>query len=535
MLRLKASQVAQRAIKLLAVAALFLFVGNAQASNRLALVIGNANYDHVPSLATPTADARAVAAALRGMGYVVNVQTDMGNAMLRNVLSDFARQASGADAAIIYFAGYGITVDSQNYLLPVDASPETRAGLIQMLPADALYRAVDGVRGPKLVILDASRHASFATGIGADHGFAAPVQMTPNLLILYAAQAGTVAADRGGANSALAQALVRDLPGAGDDFAVAVGKVRQDVRAATGGQQDPAIFGSVAMQIAGPENGNIHPDESNNPPDNVPADKDLAMWEAIGPSPDKSQLQTYLMLFPNGAHVGEAKTRLAALSGPQPHRLDNPRRDSDPYTSGMPAFTPWPPPVPSEQMVLSRERLTAGLNTDPSLGAIGQRLSHALRSAGYSEFTFYRVPTGFAIVAKLEQIAADGTPEPQRSRFNDPNAQSDFSLARYIEHLFYAPKGFYRLIVFAVTSEPIVPKGAAQADRMKSMVAGGANKLPSAYNKMKFTIDHDVTALIYEFSKSGDKQVSVLMPGRLDARTHLEKSGLYSRLMNGGQ
>jgi hypothetical protein len=197
----------------------------------------------------------------------------------------------------------------------------------------------------------------------------------------------------------------------------------------------------------------------------------------------------------------------------------------------MPDF-PWPPPEPSEKMTLPRDRLAVGLGANPSLGALSHKLTAALEGAGYSEYAFFRAPDGFALVARLERFRPDGTPEADANRFLDPDAEKPFSLAAYIQHLFFAPEGYYRLIVFVVSDQPVVasaPRPSAAA--ATAWLRQGANVLPQGYEDMPFTAGHQVSALIYEFRKHGQDRIATLEPGELDARTHLVKSGLYAALV----
>lgn len=497
-----------------AVATLVAFAVPAAAdSSHIALVIGNASYESLPELANPANDVRAVASTLRGIGYTVETQTDIGRAQLLNALANFAQRASSADAAIVYFAGYGIATGSINGLVPIDANSP-----LNTVAASELYGAVAPARGLKLVILDASRRNPF----GGDGGLVAERSSISGLVILSAAQPGAVAGD-----GPFTAALLSDMPLLRTDAGVFANRVRADVKGATSSAQEPAV---VIGTATGPHEAQYNGAGGGDP--GTEEERDNGMWNAIAANADATQLQTYLRYHPNGQHAAEARARLSGTY--YGHAYDPHPHVNDPY-AGLPSF-PWPPPPPSEKMVLPRDKLLAGLGATPSLGAIGQKLTRTLVAAGYPEYSFYRVPDGFAIVARLEQISADGSPEPQGERFLDPDAQAEFSLQAYLAHLFYAPQGFYRLIVFVVTPQAVVPRGPApKAEKMQTLLANGATKLPSAYNQQTFTADHDVTALIYEFRKSGSTGVLALTPGRLDARTHLQKAGLYDRLMNGGR
>src|SRR5262245_34978850 len=89
---------------------------------RVALVIGNAGYKVGP-LRNPGNDAAAVAEAFEKklLFDKVILRQDLGLDGFRTVLHQFARDATGADTAVVYFAGHGMEMNGRNFLIPVDA------------------------------------------------------------------------------------------------------------------------------------------------------------------------------------------------------------------------------------------------------------------------------------------------------------------------------------------------------------------------------------------------------------------------------
>ena len=103
-------------------AAMVLCAGPAHAEKRVALVIGNSDYQNASKLANPVNDAKAMAEMFRQAGFeVVEAKTDLGNLEFKRVAREFTAIARDADIAVMYFAGHGIEVNGTNYLLPVDA------------------------------------------------------------------------------------------------------------------------------------------------------------------------------------------------------------------------------------------------------------------------------------------------------------------------------------------------------------------------------------------------------------------------------
>ena len=221
---------------------------------RVALVISNANYENTPTLTNPPLDAEAVAEILRDMRFdEVDVLLDATADALRKRLRDFALKARLADVAVIYYAGHGLEADGQNYLVPVDARLETDLDVsFETVGIDLAVRAVNGAKKLKLIILDACRDNPLVAGRPADgksRSFGtglAPIETAGDVLVSYAAAAGKVALDGpAGDNSPFAKALVNHLRAPGVDVRQVLGRVRDDVKRATGDKQQPFIYASL--------------------------------------------------------------------------------------------------------------------------------------------------------------------------------------------------------------------------------------------------------------------------------------------------
>src|SRR5262245_57355750 len=121
---MQATAMAARMGRLLWIGVLWwLSLAAAHAEKRVALVIGNAGYQHAPALANAANDAEAVAKMFRDAGFTaVELRRDVGATELRRALREFTRDLGDADIAVVYYAGHGIEIDGANYLIPVDAS-----------------------------------------------------------------------------------------------------------------------------------------------------------------------------------------------------------------------------------------------------------------------------------------------------------------------------------------------------------------------------------------------------------------------------
>ena len=85
------------------------------AGQRVALVVGNAAYEHVPALATASNDAADIGAALERLGLAVTRIDDADQETLRRGLHEFAMAAGAAETAVVFYAGHGIAVEGRNF------------------------------------------------------------------------------------------------------------------------------------------------------------------------------------------------------------------------------------------------------------------------------------------------------------------------------------------------------------------------------------------------------------------------------------
>lgn len=166
------------------------------------------------------------------------------------------------------------------------------------------------------------------------------------------------------------------------------------------------------------------------------------------------------------------------------------------------------------------------------LGDIDRLLSNSLFQSGYIEKSYYLVPEGFAIVTQMEQTFPDGRPRIGTERWSVQAAPrvEEWSLAAYLRALLTAPEGYYRVIALIVTPVRFTEASASITGQQGiALVRGGSNRPPDEIERQPVDPDVVCTALIYEFQRR-QGMPDVLVPGRLDAMTHLRQSGLWAAL-----
>ena len=300
------------------------------APERVALVIGNAAYQHASRLANPLNDAADVAAALERVGFSVTSLTDAGKQELERGLQAFRRKAAAAKIAAVFYAGHGIEVDKHNYLVPVDARLQTDGDVkYETVSLDLVMETVEGAKEFRLVVLDACRENPFLASMRREagstrsigRGLARAEPTGGGTLLAYSAKEGTVAADGSGRNSPYTEALLRYLEEPGLEVGLMFRKVRDAVVESTGQAQEPFAYGSLSAKGAY----FIPPVGPPDPTDETPgggavADgpgMELEYWKSVNaiedPGAKVAALLAYRERFSEGVYASLADIQLKAL------------------------------------------------------------------------------------------------------------------------------------------------------------------------------------------------------------------------------
>lgn len=214
---------------------------------RVALVIGNAAYQQAP-LANPVNDARAVSALLRRLGFVVTEAHNAGKRQMRELADQFAAGLRPGDLAWFYFAGHGMQVRQENYLIPVDFQAASEADVpYEAYSAEQLRDKMEasGAR-LRLLVLDACRNNPFRGVRSAGGGLAAMRSDAEGTLIAFATGDGNVADDnRGEGNGLFTRYLIQELAAPGVSIEEAFKRVKEQVYLASGKRQNPFTYDNV--------------------------------------------------------------------------------------------------------------------------------------------------------------------------------------------------------------------------------------------------------------------------------------------------
>lgn len=224
-------------------------------NKRVALVFGNSAYTAGVPLRNTIKDANSVAAALSQLKFdSVETYADVNRHEMVNALSNFSVLAEGAEIAIVYFAGHGMEINNETYLLPVDAAIDhVRQVSFEAIGLKEVLGVVDRAKLLRLVILDACRENPFRGAMRGIEGSRSIGRGLPNIepavdtLVAYAAMHGTLASD-GNAddkNGPYVQALLDHIQTPNLEIRMMFGRVRDSVVSLTNQGQTPHVYGSL--------------------------------------------------------------------------------------------------------------------------------------------------------------------------------------------------------------------------------------------------------------------------------------------------
>ncbi|MGC2810076.1 MAG: caspase family protein, partial [Bradyrhizobium sp.] len=281
------------------------FLPEAHAEGRVALVIGNAAYANAPPLRNSRNDADDMSEQLRRLGFEVVDGRDLDSRGMRVALARFAQKLKGTAAALFYYSGHGLQIDGQNYLVPVDAQVDADSIMaFELVKLDDVIEALGYTTGTRLLVLDACRSNPFAKALAQRGGSRggeitrglARVEQTQGMLIAYATQPNAVAADGTGRNSPFTYALVREMQEPGIEVGTLFRHVAVNVNRDTRGQQTPELSVSLLGDFY------LNPQES-----------DIDAWRKMGPSASVDTLKAFISKFPSSSLIDVARAKIDTI------------------------------------------------------------------------------------------------------------------------------------------------------------------------------------------------------------------------------
>jgi len=212
---------------------------------RLALVIGNSNYDKGP-LNNPVNDALLMAKTLESLDFDVILDTNIAiRGEFLNTIREFGNKRSDYDVAFVYYAGHGIQVGAENFLLPTKVNFETEYDVMDnAVSVQNIMRYLTGMTNQvNILVLDACRDNPFEGNWNKTRslkgGGLAKIPPPTGSLIAFSTDAGNTASDGDGKNSVYCQSLCENMMLENTSLDQVFRNVRSDVLKITNGNQRP--------------------------------------------------------------------------------------------------------------------------------------------------------------------------------------------------------------------------------------------------------------------------------------------------------
>ena len=410
----------------------------ALADKRVAFVVGNGDYKNVVPLPNPPIDAKAMAKALRNVGFEVVEGSNLTRDTMTDKLLDFGRKAQGADVALFFYAGHGIAVNGINYLLPVDANlkSEMDVKLGAAINVETTLEQTMGDAKVKLVFLDACRDNPFAASIRsasptrsvAVSSGLAEMKSGEGTLIAFATGPGQTALDgQQGTNSPFTRALLANLTAPGVEIQQAMTKVRAQVNEETNKGQLPwghtNLIGSVYLNpVSAPADGPAAsaPNTPSAPAMAANSEVELEFWRSIKDSNKPEELNAYLSNYPSGQFKSLALARIASLQ-------DGPSTTTRNLTTGIDkaVFTDDATQVSEDQIGLDKgqrrdvQRRLTGLGFDTKVSGKFDDSTRAVitrwqAARGYPKSGFFNKLQHTALLSEI--VARNDEPEEHSER-----------------------------------------------------------------------------------------------------------------------
>lgn len=311
------------ALRLLAWAAFVLVAlsaNQARAEPRLALVIGNSSYA-TNALSNPRNDAELMAHALKTVGFDVVKLIDADQAGMKRAVLEFGRRLRASDAVgLFYYAGHGVQVGGENYLIPVDADiKDAEEVALSGLSLGELLKTMERASSRlNIAILDACRDNPFPSATRSGTRGLAPVKAPTGTLIAYATGPGEVALDGNGTHSPYSEALAAAIPTIGVSIEEVFRRTRRKVLEVTVQKQTPWEHSSLTGEFF------FRPKSAEPEASLRPADygltharlSEIRDWEKIKDTGDISVLKAHAERYPEGVFREVVALKVSRLENP---------------------------------------------------------------------------------------------------------------------------------------------------------------------------------------------------------------------------
>lgn len=289
---------------------------------RVALVIGNGAYKNIKALQNPVNDAHSMERVLNNLGFKVFSGFDLTQKAMKRLISQFGDEIKDGGVGLFYFAGHGIQVNGENYLIPIDAEIHTEKDVDpESVNANDILNNMAYARNRlNIVILDACRDNPFKGFRSSGGGGLAQMKAPEGTFIAYATAPGSVASDGDGKNGLYTQELIKNMQKPGVPIELMFKGVRASVESLSHKKQTPweasSITGDFYFKIdPNKKETNAAQPTPSTTQNNATVEKEY--WDIIKNSSDPADFNEFLKKFPESPFASAAEMKIKQLEKAQ--------------------------------------------------------------------------------------------------------------------------------------------------------------------------------------------------------------------------
>jgi formylglycine-generating enzyme required for sulfatase activity len=293
-------------------------------SNRIALVIGNANYRSAP-LKNSVNDANDMASVLKQKGFAVTLLTDASKQQMNEAIRNFGKGIRDEGVGLFFYAGHGMQVNGTNYLIPVGADIGMEVEIeYESVDANRVLSMMEAAGNDlNMVFLDACRNNPFARSFRSSNKGLATMDAPSGSLLAFATAPGSVAADGDGRNGLFTSHLLKYMQEPGLELTQMMKKVRKQVINESEEKQTPWDVSSLTgdFYFTGGNDPGTTINEGEKPEEQIvqktptaASEMESEMWVMVKDSRSITDLEIFLESYPNSLYRKQAVSKLWILS-----------------------------------------------------------------------------------------------------------------------------------------------------------------------------------------------------------------------------
>lgn len=341
-------------------------------TKRIALIIGNHQYQRLSKLPNAGRDADAMAVALKAAGFTPTIAKDLSYTAMVEVVAQFLKTINKGDEVVVFFSGHGVQIPKQGgYLLPIDVSTTSASKVDKTAYELETLMAEVAEANPafSLFIVDACRDNPFATkGVGT--GFINP-EAAQGQIVLFAASRNQQALERlsdddKDPNGVFTREFIKRMKTPGLEISDLMKEVQNSVEKLAdkvGHKQRPAIVNEARgnFYFFGPTTVQVNAANAT-----APDALELQFWQSTEKQNTKEAYLAYKKRYARGQFVDLSESALARIA-----------KEEAALAVQMPRPVATPPAAPQPAPVI----VAALVTTVPQVGQAAPASPPAIQAA----------------------------------------------------------------------------------------------------------------------------------------------------------